>query len=358
MRPRRRDSQRAAGGGQAERSARYRNLVNPFEPIRIFSDDQVEAMHLAALDILERQGMRVLSARGRAVLAAGGGAVDEASQMVRLERGLVTKALASIPAEAPLIARNPARTCRVGGRHVVFAPVAGPPSASDLQRGKRTATLEDYHDFVRLSQAFDVIHVLGQMVEPQDTPISERHLLTTLAQLTLGDKVPYFYCRGTAQLEDCFAMLRIAHGIDEAAFRSAPHCYSICNTNSPLQLDVPMTDGIIDFAINGQLMIVTPFTLAGAMAPITIAGALTLAHAEALFGITLTQIVRPGAPVMYGSFTSNVDMKSGSPAFGTPEYAKAAFGAGQLARRIGAPWRCSVPRHPTRRMRSLCTSRR
>ncbi len=341
MRPRRRDSHRATGGGQAERSARYRNLVNPFEPIRIFSDDQVEAMHLAALDILERQGMRVLSARGRAVLAAGGAAVDEASQMVRLERGLVTKALASIPAEAPLIARNPARTCRVGGRHVVFAPVAGPPNASDLQRGKRTATLEDYHDFVRLSQAFDVIHVLGQMVEPQDTPISERHLLTTLAQLTLGDKVPYFYCRGTAQLEDCFAMLRIAHGIDEAAFRSAPHCYSICNTNSPLQLDVPMTDGIIDFAINGQLMIVTPFTLAGAMAPITIAGALTLAHAEALFGITLTQTVRPGAPVMYGSFTSNVDMKSGSPAFGTPEYAKAAFGAGQLARRIGAPWRCS-----------------
>jgi len=131
------------------------------------------------------------------------------------------------------------------------------------------------------------------------------------------------------------------HGIDEATFQSAPRCYSICNTNSPLQLDVPMTEGIMDFATNGQLMIVTPFTLAGAMAPVTIAGALTLAHAEALFGITLNQIVRPGAPVMYGSFTSNVDMKSGSPAFGTPEYAKAAFGAGQLARRINVPWRCS-----------------
>jgi trimethylamine--corrinoid protein Co-methyltransferase len=136
-------------------------------------------------------------------------------------------------------------------------------------------------------------------------------------------------------------MARIAHGIDEETFLSRPVCYSICNTNSPLQLDVPMTDGIIEFASNGQLMIVTPFTLAGAMAPITIAGALMLAHAEALFGITLTQAVRPGAPVMYGSFTSNVDMKSGSPAFGTPEYAKAAFGAGQLARHIGVPWRCS-----------------
>jgi trimethylamine--corrinoid protein Co-methyltransferase len=315
--------------------------VNPFEPARIFSDDQVESIHLAALGMLERQGMRVLSARGRAALASAGATVDESTLMVHLDRGLVAKALTTVPAEVELIARNPSRSCRVGGRHVVFAPVAGPPSVSDLQRGKRTGTIEDFRDFVRLAQTFDVIHVLGQMVEPQDIAMSERHLETTLAQLTLGDKVPYFYCRGTAQLADCFAMARIAHGIDEETFRSRPLCYTICNTNSPLQLDVPMTDGIIDFAANGQLVIVTPFTLAGAMAPITIAGALTLAHAEALFGITLTQVVQPGAPVMYGSFTSNVDMKSGSPAFGTPEYTKAAFGAGQLARHIRVPWRCS-----------------
>jgi len=224
---------------------------------------------------------------------------------------------------------------------VVFAPVAGPPSVHDAARGKRTGTLEDYRDFVRAAQAFDVIHVLGQMVEPQDSMIAERHLDTTFAQLTLGSKVPYFYCRGDGQLADCFAMLRIAHGIDEETFRSQPRCYSIVNTNSPLQLDLPMTDGLINFAANGQLVIITPFTLAGAMAPITVAGALTLAHAEALFGITLAQLTRRGAPVMYGSFTSNVDMKSGSPAFGTPEYTKAAFGAGQLARHIGVPWRCS-----------------
>src|SRR2546430_10161958 len=265
------------------------------------------------------QGMRVLSPRGRAVLAGAGATVDESSQMVRLDPGLVGTALASVPAEANLIARNPARSCRVGGPHVVFAPVAGPPSVSDLQRGKRTGTIEDFRDFVRLSQAFDVIHVLGQVVEPQDASVTERHLETTLAQLTLGDKVPHFYCRGDAQLADCFAMLRIAQGIDEATFRAQAHCYSICNTNSPLQLDVPMTDGIIEFAANGQFMIVTPFTFPGAMAPITFAGALTRPHAEALSGLTLSQIVRPGAPVMYGSFTSNVALKSGSPAFGTPE---------------------------------------
>jgi trimethylamine---corrinoid protein Co-methyltransferase len=337
----RRPQRGAAAPAQPPRSRRYRNLVNPFEPVRIFSDDQVESMHFAALGILERQGMRVLSPRGRTVLAAAGASVDEATQMVRLDPAMVTAALERAPREVDLVAGNPQRTCHVGGRHVIFAPVAGPPSVSDLERGKRPGTLADYRDLVRLSQSFDVIHVLGQMTEPGDVPVHERHLDTTLAQLTLGDKPPYFYCRGAAQLADNFEMLRMAHGIDAETFQRAPRCYSICNTNSPLQLDLPMTDGIIEFALHGQLMIVTPFTLAGAMAPITISGALTLAHAEALFGITLAQLVRPGAPVMYGSFTSNVDMKSGSPAFGTPEYAKAAFGAGQLARRIGLPWRCS-----------------
>ncbi|MBV8740917.1 MAG: trimethylamine methyltransferase family protein [Sinobacteraceae bacterium] len=342
MRPRRRENQTGGAASAAPpRTARYRNLRNPFTPVRIFSDDQIASIHMAALGILERQGMRILSARGRQVLRDAGATVDEATSMVRLDSAMVTEALSSIPAEVPLTAREPSRSCRVGGPHVVFAPVAGPPSVLDEVQGKHTGTLEDYRDFVKVSQAYDVIHVLGQMVEPQDSPVAVRHLDTSFAQLTLGDKVPYFYCRGDGQLGDCFRMLQIAHGIDEATFRSEPRCYSICNTNSPLQLDVPMTEGIISFAEHGQLIIVTPFTLAGAMAPISISGALTLAHAEALFGITLTQIVRRGTPVMYGSFTSNVDMKSGSPAFGTPEYAKAAFGAGQLARYINAPWRCS-----------------
>ena len=341
MRPRRRDSQRTNASAQPERSARYRQLVNPFEPVKVFSDDQIESIHQAALEILERQGMRILSPRGRAALKAAGASVDESTLMVRMDPGMVGEALATVPSETNLIARDPSRSCRVGGRHVVFAPVAGPPSVHDAQRGKRTGNIDDFRDFVKLSQAYDVIHTLGQMVEPTDVPIHERHLDTSFAQLTLGNKVPYFYCRGDGQLADCFEMLRIAHGIDATTFRSEPRCYTICNTNSPLQLDLPMTDGILNFAANGQLVIITPFTLAGAMAPITIAGALTLAHAEALFGITLSQIVRRGTPVMYGSFTSNVDMKSGSPAFGTPEYTKAAFGAGQLARRIGAPWRCS-----------------
>ena len=191
-RPRRRETPRAGSAPAVERSTRYRQLVNPFEPVRIFSDDQVESMHQAALGMLERQGMRILSPRGRAALAAAGASVDEASHVVRMDAAMVRQALATVPAELNLIARNPERSCRVGGRHVVFAPVSGPPSVSDQEHGKHSGTLADYRDWVRLSQAFDVIHVLGQMVEPQDGSIAERHLDTTLAQLTLGDKVPYF----------------------------------------------------------------------------------------------------------------------------------------------------------------------
>jgi trimethylamine--corrinoid protein Co-methyltransferase len=159
------------------------------------------------------------------------------------------------------------------------------------------------------------------------------------SQLTLSDKIPFVYARGTPQVTDSFEMVRLARGLSEEAFRSGAHCYTVINTNSPRQLDIPMAQGIIDFAAAGQILIITPFCLAGAMAPITVAGALTLQHAEALAGIVLAQITRPGAPVVYGSFSSNVDMKSGAPAFGTPEHFKATLGSGQLARFLDLPWR-------------------
>jgi len=211
----------------------------------------------------------------------------------------------------------------------------------DLAGGRRTGTLADYANGVRLCQAFEVIHILGAVTEPQDIPVACRQLEMLHAQLTLSDKVPHTYCRGHAQVADCLEQVRIAYGLSEEAFRDTPCTYTIINTNSPRVLDVPMADGIMDFALAGQVQMITPFTLAGAMAPITIAGALTLAHAEMLGGLVLAQITRPGAPVVYGSFTSNVDMKSGSPAFGTPEYFKAQLGAGQMARFVGLPWRSS-----------------
>src|ERR1700728_2388661 len=170
MRPPRREPPRAAAAGHEARSIRYRSLVTPCEPVRLFSDDEIESLHDAALGLLERQGMRVLSPRGRAALAAAGAAVDESSQLVRLEPGLVNQALANVPSETNLVARGPQRTCRVGGRHVIFAPVAGPPSVSDLQRGKRTGSIADFRDLVKLSQGLHVIHVLGPQNQPQGAP--------------------------------------------------------------------------------------------------------------------------------------------------------------------------------------------
>jgi trimethylamine--corrinoid protein Co-methyltransferase len=336
---------RTPGGGGAPSAGSgkpaYRRLQNPFEPLRVFSDDQVEAIHDAALETLRDTGMRVLHAGARQRFAAAGADVDASRMMVRLERGLVEGALAAVPRQVTLQAGSPDREVQIGGRNVAFSTVGGPPNTSGITLGKRPGSLRDYQDFVRLAQSFDVIHLINQSVEPLDVPMQFRHLEVTHASLTLSDKVPFVFCRGAPQVADCFAMFRIARDLSEAAFVSTPCCYTVINTNSPLQLDLPMAQGIIDFAEAGQLSIITPFTLAGAMAPITILGALVQQHAEALFGIVLAQLVRPGAPVAYGGFTSNVDMKSGAPAFGTPEFVKAALGSGQLARLIGVPWRSS-----------------
>jgi trimethylamine--corrinoid protein Co-methyltransferase len=320
---------------------RYRRLTNPFEPLRVLSDDEVAYIHESALSILESEGLRVLLPEARDRFGAAGASVDDSNAMVRIDRALVAQALSAAPALIEMTAPQPGRNLTIGGRHLAVTPVSGPPNASDLDRGRRPGTLRDFRELLMLSQSFDVIHLLGPLIEPQDVPPESRHLEVTLAQLTLSDKIPFVYSRGRAQVQDCFAMIRLAHAVSEDAFRAGVYTYTNINTNSPRQLDIPMAQGIIDFAEAGQLLIVTPFTLAGAMAPVTVVGAIALAHAEALAGIALAQITRPGAPVVYGGFTSNVDMKSGSPAFGTPEYVKACFGAGQLARHIGLPWRSS-----------------
>jgi trimethylamine---corrinoid protein Co-methyltransferase len=224
----------------------------------------------------------------------------------------------------------------------MFSAGAGCPNITDIGRGRRPGTLADYIETAKLQQSFEILPKLSATIEPQDVPVETRHLEVMRIQLTLSDKVPFVFARGRGQVLDAFEMMRIARGMDGETFRATPQTFTVINTNSPRQLDRPMTQGIIDFAEWGQPTVITPFCLLGAMAPITIAGALTLSHAEALAGIALAQIVRPGAPVVYGSFASNVDMKSGAPAFGTPEHIKSNFGAGQLARHIGLPWRSAA----------------
>ncbi len=325
-----------------QRKVSYRNLKNPLLRQPAFSQDRLEAIHDTALRVIEELGIKVLNDEARSYYKQAGASVDEESQLVKIDRALVASALESAPGEFIIHGRTPTANVSMGGDNVAFVCVGGAPHISDLDHGKRPATLEDTRNIIKLCEHFDVIHLQSPNVESQDIPVHLRHYRVTESQLSLSQKPLFIYSRGSAQVEDAFAMTRIAYGLNEEEFQAKPWCYTVINTNSPRQLDVPMCQGIIDFARAGQVSVITPFTLAGAMAPVTMPGALVLQHAEALAGITLAQIVRPGAPVIYGSFTSNVDMKSGSPAFGTPEFVRAAFGAGQLARHIGLPWRGSA----------------
>jgi trimethylamine--corrinoid protein Co-methyltransferase len=327
--------------GRPEQPAHYRRIRNPYKPIEVLSADQVEAIHETSLTILEEIGIRVLLPEARARFKRAGAAVEEAAQMVRFDRAMVPETVAQAPARLTLHARNPARHLEIGEEAVGFATVGGPPNASDFDRGRHPGSLRDYADFVRLAQSFEVLQIIGAPAEPVEIPPSLRQLDMGLAQLTLSDKIPFVYSRGPQAVADGIEMTRIARGVPHEQLAREPSVYTVVNVNSPLQLDVPMCQAIIAMAEAGQVTILTPFTLAGAMAPITLAGALAQQNAEALAGIALAQIVRPGAPVVYGGFTSNVDMKSGAPAFGTPEYTKAALAGGQLARRYALPYRSS-----------------
>ena len=340
----RRSGRRARGGASrpSARQASYHPIWNTLPRAEVFSADQINNIHETALRVLEELGIRVLHEGGRKILRQAGAQVDDDTQMVRMDRNLVTEMIAKAPSSFTIKGGARHRDVPVGGTSLMFGPGAGCPNITDAERGRRPGALSDFIETTKLQQGFDIIPTLGASIEAQDVPIQFRHLETTRVLMTLSDKVPFIYARGTGQVLDSFHLTRIARGVDEAAFRADPYTTTVINTNSPRQLDVPMTQGIIDFAEWGQVLVITPFCLMGAMAPITIAGALTLSHAEAMAAIALAQIVRPGAPCVYGSFASNVDMKSGAPAFGTPEHIQSNFGAGQLARHLGLPWRSAA----------------
>ena len=340
MRRRRRSKPAEQGGGP--RRVNYRQLKCPFAPQRVFSDDQVAGIHQTALRVLEELGVKMLLAEGRKILQRAGAIVDHDSQMVRIGKELVDEALSAAPRSFVHRARNPQRDQVFEQGAMIFGPGGGCPNATDAERGRRPGSLRDFEETTRLHQSFDVIHMLGHSAEPQDVPVHLRHYAMMRAHLTLSDKPLSIYSRGSGQTGDSFEMIRLAAGLNADEFAKDVWCMTVINSNSPRLFDNPMTQGIIDFARAGQMSIITPFCLAGAMAPISIAGALTLQHAEALAGIALAQFTRPGAPVCNGGFSSNVDMKSGSPAFGTPEHVKLTLGAGQLARHIGLPWRSAM----------------
>jgi trimethylamine--corrinoid protein Co-methyltransferase len=331
---------RGTGEGAPQRQVEYRHLRNPFPVMSVFSEDEAANMHRTALQLLEELGMRVLLPEARRIYAAGGARVD--GDMVHIGREIVTAALETAPRRIHCHGGTPDRDILLEPGALTFQPGAGAPHATDLRRGRRPGSGRDFEEYTRLTHHFDVFQMMSPSVEPQDIPTPLRHYFTALTQMRFTDKFPFLFSRGTPQAHDNFEMLRIARGLTEAEFADAVHSYTIINTNSPRTLDIPMAQGLIDFARAGQLSIVTPFTLMGAMAPITVAGAITLSHAECLAAITLTQLVRRGAPVCYGTFTSNVDMRSGAPALGTPAHFQASLAAGQMARMVGLPWRSAA----------------
>ncbi len=326
----------------SKRVVNYSQLRNPFPTMSVFSDDEIANMHQTALRILQELGVKVLLPEARKIFAKGGARVDEDSQMVYIGRDMVEAAVASAPKSINCMAGARTRDIKMELGCLSFQPGAGCPHATDLERGRRPGTGRDFRELTQITHHFDVFQMVSPLVEPQDIPTHVRHYFTTEAQLTLTDKFPFIFSRGTPQVMDSFEMLKDFRGLADADFEANPHCYTIINTNSPRTLDIPMAQGLIDFARHGQMPIVTPFTLMGAMAPITVAGAITLSHAEVLASITLNQLVRAGAPICYGTFTSNVDMKSGAPALGTPTHFQASLAAGQLARFLGLPWRSAA----------------
>ena len=312
----------------------------PFEPLRGVSDDELEAIHEASLRVLAETGIDFLDETARRQLVDVGCRVD--GDRVRFDPDLVMHLVSTAPAEFTMHAPSPARNLHMGGDVLTFTSVASPPFVTGLGRDRRDGNRDDYRNLIKLGQVLNAVHtVAGYPVEPMDLHPSVRHLYATHDMLTLSDKVPFVYSLSRQRNLDAIEMTRIARGADHDAMDVEPSLYSVINASTPLRYDTVMLHGIQEMSARNQCIVITPFTLAGAMAPVTVAGALVLQNAEALAGIAYTQVVRAGAPVIYGGFTSNVDMRSGAPAFGTPEYWKACLIGGQLARRYRVPYRSS-----------------
>ena len=296
--------------------------------------------HVSA-GVLEDIGVQFLNDEALDYLKKAGCMVD--GQNVRIDGYLVAEMLALAPAEFEVVPRNEQRRITIGGKHFLYSSVASAPNVSDLDGGRRVGSRHDFQNFLCLTQYFNCLHfVSGYPVEPLDLHPSIRHLDCLYDILTLTDKAVHGYSLGTERIEDSMEMVRLAGGLSEAEFTATPCMFTNINSTSPLKHDWAMLDGAMRCARRGQAVIITPFTLSGAMAPATIAGALVQQNAEFLAGLTLLQLVRPQTPVVYGAFTSNVDLKSGAPAFGTPEYTRAMQISGQLARHYNLPWRGSV----------------
>ncbi|MDF1854852.1 trimethylamine methyltransferase family protein [Pseudooceanicola sp.] len=344
--PKRRRSGGRAGhatrrGGAAIEQRPWHLTINRDHPTEPMDGDGIAAIHNGAMTILEEIGIAFLNPEALEILRLAGCKTD--GDIVFMDRDFVMEWVAKAPAQFTITPRNRERQITMGGGHILFGNVSSPPNYWDLELGRKVpGTRENCANLLRLTQYFNCIHFAGGYpVEPVDVHASVRHLDVLFDKLTLTDKVAHAYSLGAERVEDVMEMVRIAGGLTHEEFDATPRMYTNINSTSPLKHDFPMLDGWMRLARRGQGLIVTPFTLAGAMAPVTMAGAVAQSLAEGLSAIVLAQLINPGVACAIGTFTSNVDMKSGAPAFGTPEYMRATQMTGQMARFYRLPLRAS-----------------
>jgi trimethylamine--corrinoid protein Co-methyltransferase len=311
----------------------FRNTMPRYE---ILSEDAMAQLDKGWRRLVTEIGVEFMSDRALALFREAGQKVEE--NTVFLDPDFVLEQVAKAPREFDVQARNPANSIHIGGDSMAFGSVYGPPFVREGEV-RRDATMDDFRRFTMLSQSFDVLDSAGGVIcEPNDTPLDSRHLDMTLALMTLTDKVYMGNVVSGVNARDTIAMGEILFG-GRAAIEETPASISLVNCNSPLRWDDRMLDSLFEYAEAGQPCVLTPFILMGAMSPVTIPAALVQQIAEALSGITLAQLIRPGCPVIFGSFLSNIDMQSGSPTFGTPESGIGLLCTGQIARHFGLPFR-------------------
>ncbi|MFV1442361.1 trimethylamine methyltransferase family protein [Phaeobacter sp. JH20_36] len=336
---------RARGGGGAARraertgvkidTAKYieRNIPN-FE---VLSEEALQTIEANAETILEEVGVNFVNNPGALERWREAGATID-GERVRIPRGLARELCKTAPSEFTQHARNPEKSVVIGGKNMVLAPVYGPPFVRDAKGGRRYATLDDFQKFVKLGYMSKWLHHSGGTVcEPTDVPVNKRHLDMLMAHMTLSDKPFMGSVTEPSRAQDSIEMCEILFGKDFV--RDNTVMTSLININSPMTFDDVMMGALEVYAAHNQACIISPFIVGGAMAPVSVAGTLTQVLAEVMAGVAYSQLIRAGAPVIFGAFVSSIDMNSGAPTFGTPEASLVTYGAGQLARRMNLPFR-------------------
>jgi trimethylamine--corrinoid protein Co-methyltransferase len=339
-------SRRTRGGGAARRAERTSTKVETAKYItrnipnfEVLNEEALQIIEYNAETVLEEVGVNFVN-NPKALERWRDAGADVQGERVRIPRGLARQLIKTAPSQFTQHARNPERNVEIGGRNLVLAPVYGPPFVRDLNGGRRYATIEDFRNFVKLGQMSKWLHHSGGTVcEPTDIAVNKRHLDMLMAHMTLSDKPFMGSVTEPSRARDSVEMCEILFGkqfVSENCVMT-----SLININSPLTFDDVMMGAMEAYAEAGQASIISPFIVGGAMAPVSVAGTLTQVLAEVLAGVSYSQLVRKGAPVIFGAFVTSIDMNSGAPTFGTPEAAHITYGAGQLARRLGLPYRSS-----------------